>query len=442
MLRKLLKKHVQGYKQEQKETENAADIPFTGDLSVDERQIRSTFHNCGDVIYRSLKIPALGNRRALLVFVDTLVSHETINRDVIAGLISQPLDAGQSIENILDLISVGEANWYTSPDEIKYPVLTGMVLILVEGSARALILEARQWPSREVEEPEQERIIQGPREGFNENLLTNLGLIRRRLPTPSLKIESIIVGRRTSSEVALIYLDDVSDPDVVEEVRGRIQAVDIDGILDPGALGELIADQGGSPFPLLLNTERPDKVVGELMQGKVALLVQGSPYAKIMPVTFADFNRSPEDYYIHPVFATLTRILRFVSFFIATSITAVYTAVITFHYEMIPRDIVVFIAETRAGVPFVPFIEAIFLELSIELIREASLRLPGSIGQTIGIVGALVLGQAVVNARLVSPVMLIVVAIGFMSSFTIPHYEASLPLRYLRFPLILAAAFL
>ncbi|UNC91008.1 spore germination protein [Candidatus Contubernalis alkalaceticus] len=442
MLKKLLNKLIQGYRQEKKEKENSTGTAFTGDLSVDEGQVRATFQNCGDVIYRSLKIPALGNRRALLVFVDTLVNQETMNRDVIAGLIDQSHDAGQSVENVLDLISVGEANWHESLEEIKYPVMTGMVLVLLEGSNRALTLETRQWPTRSVEEPEQERVIHGPREGFNESLQINLGLIRRRLPTPSLKVEFMKVGRRTASQIALIFLEDVADSDVVEEIRDRIQAIDIDGILDPGALGELISNQGGSPFPLLLNTERPDKVVGELMQGKLALVVQGSNYAKLLPVTFADFNQSPEDYYIHPVFATLNRFMRFVSFFISTSITAVYTAVITFHYEMIPRDIVVFIAETRAGVPFVPFIEAFFLEFSIELIREASLRLPGPIGQTIGIVGALVLGQAVVNARLVSPVMLIVVAIGFMTSFTIPNYEASLPLRYLRFPLILSAAFL
>ena len=418
------------------------DVKFSGNLTKDEQALRRVFAGCGDVIYRRLSIPALENRQALLVLVGTLSNSDIINRDIIARLTKPDAGADKYADSVLDLISVGEAQWHSKLDEVNTQVLLGKTLVLVDGMPKALILETRQSPTRAVEEPAQERIIQGPREGFNELLKTNLGLVRRRLPTPSLKIKFMEIGRRTATTVAILYLEDVADPDLVEEVWGRLEAIDIDGILEPGAIGELINEKTWSLFPLQLNTERPDKVAGELLQGKVVLLAEGSPFAKIMPITFADFNHSPEDFYIHPVFATLTRTLRLFSFFIATTLTATYTAIVTFHYEIIPRDFITFIAEARQGVPFVPFVEAFFLELSVELIREASLRLPGPIGGTIGIVGALVLGQAVIEARLVSPALLIVVALSFLASFSIPNFEASLPLRYLRFPLLLMGGIL
>ncbi len=410
-------------------------INFSGNLSKDEQIVRKVFAGCGDVVFRTLNIPALGNRRGLVVLVGTLSDSDIVSRDIIAGLTAQQ-GTDKKVHTALDLISVGEAEWNSNLDVVKTQVLLGKTLLLVDGNPKALVLETRQSPTRAVEEPTQERIIQGPREGFTELLKTNLGLVRRRLPTPTLKVKFMEIGSRTATRIALLYLDDVADPELLQDVEARLEAINIDGILEPGAIGELISEKSWSPFPLQLNTERPDKVAGELLQGKVVLLSDGSPFAKIMPATFADFNHSPEDFYIHPVFATLTRTLRLFSFFIATTLTATYTAVVTFHYEIIPRDFITFIAEARTGVPFVPFVEALFLELSVELIREASLRLPGPIGGTIGIVGALVLGQAVLEARLVSPMLLIVVALSFMASFSIPNFEASLPLRYLRFPLL------
>ncbi len=417
-------------------------IAFTGDLKKDEALVRKTFTNCGDVVYRSLRIPALGNREALVVLVMNLVNRDIVNRDIMARLMESVPEEKITQKKFFDLISASEISLHKSIDEVNTQVLQGKVLILCDGVSEALLVETRQSPARAVEEPAQERIIQGPREGFTEVLTINIALIRRRLPTPSLKMEFISIGRRTVNKVALIFLDDVADLNVAEEVRGRLKAIDIDGILEPGTLGELIADRKWSPFPLLQNTERPDKVVGELMQGKVIVFADGSPFAKIMPTVFGDLNQSPEDFYIHPIYATMFRLLRFAGFFAATTITAAYTAIVSFHYEMIPQEFVVFIAEKREGVPFIPFIEALFLEFSVDLIREASLRLPGPIGGTIGIVGALILGQAVISAGLVSPVLLVIVALSFMASFTIPNYEASLAVRLLRYPMLIAAGFL
>lgn len=412
---------------------------FTGSLEQDERLIRKTYDKCDDIKYRRLTVPALDNRRALVVFVEGLVNSDVINRDIVKELMT-PLPSGKKpATSLLDLVTVGENSWQTSLEEVKSRIMSGEVLVLIDGSADALLLDARQWPSRAVEEPTQERTVRGPREGFTEVAQTDLGLIRRRLPTPTLKAEYLIVGQRSNSPIILIYLEDVADSGLVDEVRERIDAINIDGILEVNELKELITERTISPFPLQIGTERPDKVVGGLLQGKVAIVADGSPSVMLMPVTIADFFQSPEDYYIHPVFATLGRVVRFISIYLATTLTASYVAVLTYHYEMIPRDIIVFIGETRAGVPISPFLEAVLLESAVELIREASLRLPGVIGPTIGIVGALVLGQAAVEARLVSPLLLIIVAISLMANFTMPSYEAALALRYIRFPIILAA---
>jgi spore germination protein KA len=437
-LLQLLKKY--GKKKKGRHGEPPPETAFTGRLDQDEELMRKTLARCGDVVYRQIHIPAL-NRKGLVLFAENMVDKDIINRDILAPLL-EPSAERITNNGVLDLLHVGEAEWCSGVEEASQQLLLGSSMILVDGRAEALLAETRQWPARNVEEPLQEQLIQGPREGFTEVLKINTSLIRRRLPTPSLKLESLVIGRRTATHVALMYIDDVADPDVVQEARARLKAIDIDGILEPGALGELISDKGWSPFPLILNTERPDKVVGELLQGKVVILADGSPFAKIIPATFADFNHTPEDFYLHPLYASLFRVLRFGSFFVATTLTAIYVAILSFHYEMVPADLLVFLAETRAGVPFVPFIEALMLELAIELIRESSLRLPKNISGTIGIVGALVLGQAVVEARLVSPILLIVVAISFMASFTIPSYQASLPIRYVRFPILIAAGLL
>ena len=415
---------------------------FSGDLNADEALVRKTFARCDDIIYRNLVVPALGNRRVLLVFVEGIVDRTIINRDIIGRLLATPIRGGNAPDTIADLVSAGKVSWHRSMEQVKSRVLLGGVLALTEGSLKALFLETRQWPARAIDDPPQERTINGPREGFTEVLRTNLGMIRRRMPTPSLKAERMTAGRRTVTEIVVVYLDDVADPRVVAETRARIRAIDTDSVLHTAVLGELIGERTKSPFPLVLNTERPDKVVGNLLQGKIAILVEASPTAMVVPATFSDFYHSPDDYYTYPLFAALARALRFASIFIASSLTAAYTAVLSYHYEMIPRNIVTFIAESREGVPFTPFAEAILLEGAVEVIREASLRLPGTISTTIGIVGTLILGQAIVNARLISPVLLIVVGLSFMANYTIPNYEASLAVRYARFPILLAAGFL
>ncbi|HBI56319.1 MAG TPA: hypothetical protein DDY38_05800, partial [Firmicutes bacterium] len=327
-------------------------------------------------------------------------------------------------------------------EDFTSDILRGKIAIIVDGSSKAVIIDIKKWPGRSVEEPLQERLIRGPREGFTAVIQVNRGLVRRRLPDPNLKVFNLKIGQRTSTEVSMLYIEDVCNLDTVQEVKERLEAIDIDGILDSGVIAELISERTISPFPLHLSTERPDKVVGGLLQGKVVILTDGSPFALVLPSVATDWFQTPEDYYMHPLFATIGRVLRLLGILAVTTLTAVYTAIIMYHYEMIPSNIIFFIAQSREGVPFSPLTEALLLEFAAELMREASIRLPGPVSHTLSIVGALILGQAVVSANLVSPVLLIIVATTFLAGSVIPNYEASLAVRYLRFPMLLAAGFL
>lgn len=412
---------------------------FTGNIKKDEQLLRDVFRDCSDVKYKRLNIPALNMRQALLVEVQGLVSHEAADRDILSKLLA-PQE--RQVKDIRELISIGEIDNANCVEEMAGSVLVGKVGILVDKVPQMYLLETKEWPTRGIEEPIQERLIRGPREGFTEVIQINLGLVRRRIPDPSLKILVCEVGRRSKTKVAVLYIEDVCNLETVQEIKERIKAIDIDGLLDPGALTELITERTISPFPLLLSTERPDKVAGGLLQGKVAIISDGSPFALLAPVTYFDFFQIPEDYYMHPLFAFVGRLFRAAGIFIGTTLVAAFVAVITFHYEIIPADIVVFIAETREGVPFTPLTEAFLLEFTVEILREASIRLPGPIGPTLSIVGALILGQAAVAARLVSPVLLIIVAMSFISGSIVPNYEANLVTRWIRFPILLMAGFL
>ncbi|MTI96208.1 MAG: spore germination protein [Firmicutes bacterium] len=414
---------------------------LTGKLKTDEQLLRNLYKDCDDVKYKKVVVPAMGMRQALILYVEGLVDSSTLNRDIVSKLL-EVKQQNEQVRHIADLLAVGESSTFTRIGEFANDILQGKVAIILDGYAEVTMIDTKNWPSRGIEEPIQERLIRGPREGFTEVIQMSLALIRRRLPDPNLKVHCREVGRRSRTKIAVAYIEDVCNLDTVEEIKERLAAIDIDGILDPGATAELITERTITPFPLFLSTERPDKVVGGLLQGKIAIIADGSPFVLLAPVTAADFFQLPEDYYMHSIYGTLARMMRFIGIILGTTATAAYTAVVSYHYEMIPQGIIVFIAETRQAVPFSPITEALLLEGAVELLREASIRLPGPIGPTLSIVGALILGQAAVDAQLVSPVLLIVVATSFLAGSSIPNYEASLAIRFLRFPLLVMAGYL
>lgn len=436
MLRKLLAK-LKG-KGRQHPSSTQASTQITGKFQQDERALREKFKGCNDVKFKKMNIPSMNRRQALLIYVEGLVNIDALQRDIISRLLTK----NKRVEDINELISAGETKTSRSIDESAPEILLGKVAILVAGIPNLLTVESKEWPMRSIEEPLQERLIRGPREGFTEVIHVNVALVRRRLPDPMLKVKFTTVGRRSHTKVSIMYIEDVCNMKTVGEIEERVNAIDIDGILDPGALAELITERNVSPFPLFASTERPDKVVGGLLQGKVAIISDGSPFAMLAPSAAEDFFQTPEDYYLHPLLATTGRLMRLGGLFMGTTLVAAFTAVISYHYEILPSNIVIFVAATREPVPFSPLTEALLLEFAVELLREASIRLPGPIGPTLSIVGALILGQAAVSARLISPVMLIFVAVSFIGGSIIPNYEEVAVARWLRIPILLAAGFL
>jgi hypothetical protein len=426
------------------------EIKLSSSLQKNLDTLKQLLGESGDLNFREFKVGRNPGVGAAVFWLDGMADKKMIGDNVVKALaigaeelIPPTGKVKPFFEELKErYLSVGDIKEVATLAEAVYAGLSGDTVFMLEGYPEAIIASTRGWAARGPEEPASEVVVKGPREGFTEIIQVNRALVRRRIPDPCLKIINYEIGRRSKTKVSLLYINDVCSMDLVREVEERLKAIDIDGILDPGAITELIVERTITPFPLLLSTERPDKVAGGLLQGKVVIMSDGSPFASIIPATAADFLQTPEDYYIHPLFATIGRLVRLVSIGLATTLTAAYTAVVMFHYEMIPNGIVTFIAQTREGVPFSPLTEAILLEFAVEIMREASIRLPGPVGPTLGIVGALILGQAAVDANLISPVLLIVVATGFLASSTMPNYEAALMIRYIRFPILFAAGFL
>lgn len=339
-----------------------------------------------------------------------------------------------------EVLSAHQIEMTSSLDKIIGSVLSGDTVLFVEGSKHALIVESKNWPRRALEEPSTEALIRGPRDGFTESIETNTALIRRHLHDPALRMETMKVGNRSKKNLVITYIEGIVHPDLVKEVRRRLESFDMDIAPESGFIEEWIEDSFLSPFPTLLHTERPDKTSAALSQGKVAILLDGSPFVLIAPATFGNLLQSPEDYYERWMVGTLLRILRYAAAFCAVFLPGLYIALVSFHPGMIPSKLAFSIAATREGLPFPAAIEAIVMITVLEFLREAGIRLPKPIGQTIGIVGGLVIGEAAVTAGIVSPVMVIVVALTAIASFAVPAYSIAISFRLIVYGMMLAAS--
>ncbi|MEN6348840.1 MAG: spore germination protein, partial [Syntrophomonas sp.] len=285
-------------------------------------------------------------------------------------------------------------------------------------------------------------MVFGPKEGFCETLRFNTAMLRRRIKSSRFKMESFVLGNITRTDVVLCYIEGIAPLQLVNELKERISKIDIDSVLDTGYLVEFITDDKYSIFSQTEHTEKPDRVCGQLLDGRVAIMVDGSPMVLIIPVAFPQYMISPEDYYIHYIPASLFRMLRLVAFIIALLLPSLYVAVISYHHEMIPTPLLLTIAATRQGVPFPAFVEALLLDLTFELLREAGLRLPRAVGPAVSIVGALIIGDAAVRAGLVSTPMVVVIAATWIASFVSPSYNAGIIIRIVRFGFLIAAGLL
>lgn len=387
--------------------------------------------------------------RLVLVSIDGLADKTVLNDDVLGVIQSGDWlqqtslpDAGEAVLDALhhEVLAINGIERIATMDEAVLNILSGNSALFVEGATQALALSSQGWKSRGVEEPQTEALIRGPREGFTEDMRVNTALLRRRLRDPNLRMDSIQIGRRSKKDVVIAYIQGIVHPGLVKEVKRRIGTIDVDDPEGSGFIEQWIMDSFLSPFPQILNTERPDKTTAALTQGKVAIIVDGTPFTLVLPITIGSLVQSPEDYYTDWIISTLMRILRFIAAFLATFLPALYIALVEYHQGMIPSKLAFSIAGSREGVPFPAVIEASLMEVTLEVLREAGVRLPRPIGQTIGIVGGLVIGEAAVAAGIVSPIMVIVVSITAISSFALPSYAFATSLRIIRFGVMMAAA--
>ncbi|MGE5528274.1 MAG: spore germination protein [Patescibacteria group bacterium] len=416
---------------------------LSSNLETNLGRLRATFISPlnADLVVREFEL-ALDRRPAALVFLDGLTGRDAINLSILqplmylapppapvtdaCGVIERSLLPGNQIKRIKHL------------DESVREILGGSSLLLVEGCAEAIAVETKGWEHRTMGKPQSEHVVRGPQEGFVETMRPNTAAIRRHLRCPELVTEMLSVGKRSRSDAAVMYVYDVADPKLVSEVKRRIKSVGerTDYVNDSGILEQLIEDHPRALVPQVIATERPDRCAAYLSEGRVVVLLGTSPYALVLPATFSMFIHTAEDYYLRWPYGTFVRCIRFTAGFIALLLPAFYVAVVNYHQEMIPTDLLLAIAASRENVPFPSIVEVLIMEASFELIREAGVRIPSVIGPTIGIVGALILGQAAVAASIVSPILIIVVAVTALSSFAIPNYNASFSLRVLRFVFI------
>lgn len=376
-------------------------------------------------------------QRILVMFINYMVEKEQIYRHIVE-LIQQSNEQWDPVKLKND-IPISDGEFRNTIKDIGKDLLGGAVAIYIEGQDQCITYGVPQLKERNPERAETESLIFGPKISFTESLQTNLNIIHWRLDNPGLVTEKFIIGNEIPSEVRLIYLKDIADEENINEMRRRLKKLQTDDVLESSVLTQYIEDNSYSIFPQLYVTELPDRFCYEIKEGKIGVLVDKSSSGVIAPTNFFSFFESTEDLYTRWNMGSFIRIMRLIAMFLSVTLTPFYVAALTFHYEIIPTALMVSLGHSRSRVPFPPLLEALILEFLIELIREAGARLPTKVGQTMGIVGGIVIGQAVVQAGFTSNILIIIVALSALASFTVPSYLMGSAIRIMRFPLIIMA---
>lgn len=419
------------------------------DLNTNLQMLEEIFKDVDDLVFRLVELGE-SKTKACFVFIDELIDGARLSEYAIqAVLIDDKKDfnlklfTSNLIKNLANReITISEVKEEEDLGNIIDAILSGQTVLFVEKEKKALLLETRGFPTRGISEPESETVVRGPRDGFGENLKMNMALVRRRIRDPKLKVKMKKVGRRSKTDIAIMYIEDIINENILEEVNKRIEQIDIDAILDSSTLEFLIEDNYLSPFPQIEVTERPDTVAASIYEGRVGILVDNTPFALIAPVTIGALMQAAEDHYSRWTITSFIRLLRIFAVFLAALAPAFYIAMTSFHPGLIPTRLTYYLGASRINVPFPAVVEAFLMEITIEVLRESGTRLAGPIGSTIGIVGGLIIGQAAVEAGIVSPLMIIIVAITTISVFALPNYEWASGFRFIRFGYMILAAIL
>lgn len=444
------KKKAQAETQPKKKNDTAGqadDLPITRlhkELADNLVELKTITGNSADIIVRELEIPLEKPVGAAVIMTEGLVNDQIVTETVIETLLqigSQKIDQPKLLEAIeKQILAVTSTKRIDNWNSLFTSLLSGETIIFIDGFNQALASSTTGGDSRPVMEPQTEVTIRGPRESFNELLSTNTALIRRRIKNPHLWLEKLSLGKVNQTDIGIMYIKGIANDKIVEEVKRRLKKVDIDAIIESGSIEQLIEDETFSFFPTVYHSERPDVVAANLLEGRVAILINGSPFVLTVPALFIEFFQAADDYYMRFDISFAIRILRSLIFLISMIAPATYVAITTYHQEMIPTLLIIAIAAQREAVPFPAFFEAFIMEITFEILREAGVRLPRSIGQAVSIVGALVIGQAAVEAGIVSPAMVIVVSITAIASFATPSFSMAIAARLIRFILMLLAA--
>ncbi|WP_102347801.1 spore germination protein [Bacillus sp. Marseille-P3661] len=449
---KKTKPNDQNQKQQQQEKPSKPSDKTPIKLNVKESisYIKEKLGQSSDIITREFLAGENGSYKIAIVYTDGLADKTFVQDFILKTLMIdiRKAELDQSFSSTLDApdllerfsISTGDMKRVYDYEATFEHVLSGDTAIFIEGYALCFVVSSRGWEDRGIQEPSSQTVVRGPKDGFTETLRTNTALLRRKIKDENLWFEEMKIGRKTKTDIAIAYLNGVADKKIIDELRHRLKKIDIDGILESGYIEEMIQDETYTPFPTVYNTERPDTIAAGILEGRIAILVDGTPFALLVPALFIQFFQASEDYYQRSDIGTLIRLLRYFSFFLSLLVPSVYIAVTTFHQEMLPTTLLTNLSQQREGAPFPAFVEAIMMEVTFEILREAGIRMPRAVGSAISIVGALVLGQAAVEAGIVSAAMVIVVSLTAISSFVAPNFNMAISTRILRFGFMALAA--
>lgn len=412
--------------------------------------LKEIFKNCNDLVQKEFFCGIRRNVNAFLLYTDGLVRTEMLEESLMRPLLNRdipqmegsPEAKGKKLCEFVEkeVLEVADIKELTELEDVVTQVLAGNTVLLLDGSSTAIMLSSKMFPNRGVQSADREIATRGSKDSFTESLRFNTALIRRRIRDSRLKVEQKVAGERSKTDIALMYMEDLVKPSILREIKEKLKNVSMDGILDSGMLEQLLIKDWNTPFPRFQSTQRPDKTASALLEGRIVLVVDNSPDVLLLPVTFNTFFQASDDYYNRWETATFARLLRYGAAFLALGLPAFYIAVANFHTEVLPTSLILSFAQARKGIPFPVVVEVLLMELEFELLREAGIRLPGQLGATIGIVGGLIVGQAAVEAGIVSTIVVIIVALTAIASFSIPNETMTAALRLLKFGFIFMAA--
>lgn len=420
--------------------------PDNKDMELNSTNIRSILKKNSDAIFRDIFICGDHNRPATLVFIDGLVDSKGIADDVVKPLIENSnLCEAKNVKDTIDLIKHGsvyfpDMHTRDTIDGTLNDILNAGCAIIFDSEKTALTFAVKGFDKRSISEPTSENIVKGAKDSFVESLRTNTATVRRKIKTQKLVVEQTKVGRQTETSIGIVYIDGIVNSHLVEEVKRRLDNIEIDGAIEAGFVEEYIIDKKYTAFPLVGATERPDRFCTSILEGRVGIIIDGLPTTYIIPTTIQQLLRTMDDYSQNFLVVSALRLLRYFTALLSVFLPGFYIAVTTFHQEMIPSELAQTIAASKEGVPYPSFIEIFLMLIAFEILLEAGLRLPKTIGQAVSIVGALVVGEAAVNAKLISPAVVVIIAITAISSFTMPNQDFSNALRLWRFVMAIASS--